>query len=117
MDALEINGVEVVRIDINGYAGDRFDGLLDFMGGFIRSKPRGSVRLLTIMHSHTPIFTDKFVFSEYLTKNKPHILASAYCGFPSILLPLLKATINFSGRDDIRFFENENEALEWLVSL
>jgi hypothetical protein len=115
-EVTSVNGVEIIRVDLNDYNGERFDELLGFMGAFFRSKPLDSVRLITIMHTGTPMLTDKNIFSEYLKKNSPHIRASAYCGFPPLLLPLMKSAINFSGRDDIKFFENETDAVKWLVS-
>jgi hypothetical protein len=116
IEVLTVNGAEVLRIDLNSYDGERFDKLLEFTGALIRSNPPGSVRLLTVMHPDTPMLTDKKHFSGYLQKNKPYIKASAYCGFPRILLPMMKSSLDFSGRNDIRFFDNEQDAVNWLVS-
>jgi|GEM_PF-911754 hypothetical protein len=116
IEALTVNGVEVLRIDLHAYDGERFDELLGFMGKLIRSKPPGSVCLLTVMHPDTPMLTDKRYFSGYLQKNRPYIKASAYCGLPPMLLPMMRSVIEFSGRDDIKFFENEQDAVNWLVS-
>jgi hypothetical protein len=115
-EVLSVNGVEIIRVDLNDYNGERFDELLEFMGILFRSKPLDSVRLITVMHNTTPMLTDKDIFSRYLQKNRPHIRASAYCGFPQLLLPLMKSALNFSGRDDIKFFEDETDAVIWLVS-
>jgi hypothetical protein len=48
-------------------------------------------------------------------ENKPHILASAVCGFNDLTKLMLNSIFLFAGRRDIKLFNKQEESLKWLL--
>lgn len=115
MDFITVHGREIFRADVISIPDD-FAGMLEHAGNIIRSRPPGSVLCLTIAHDWVPIFTNRDIFIDYLKKNRPYIRATALYGLAQPLVHLLNSVINLAGRDNIRLFHGEKEAVDWLVA-
>jgi hypothetical protein len=117
IDHIERSGRQIMRVEVfNMPDKDEFKILLGQVAAIIRSKPENSVLLLTVYNKHIPIPSDLAAYIEYLKLNKPFVKASAFCGAPVLLVPLINAVVSRSGRENIRSFRNEDEAVDWLLS-
>ncbi|MBN1253619.1 MAG: hypothetical protein JXR51_16885 [Bacteroidales bacterium] len=82
---------------------------------FIRNKPEKSITALTNMtnmHFNNEV---KDLFSDFLKGNKPHIKISSVFGMSGLARILFNGLMKITGRD-VRSFEKETEAKDFLIS-
>jgi hypothetical protein len=119
-DELKVNYIsvldrEIIIVEILKFPVNDFNAMLDDMAKIFRSKKENSVLLLTVYPPNMFLPTDYKYFKEYLKGNAPFMRASAFYGLNKILIPLINAVVNMSGRKNIRGFLNEKDAMEWLL--
>lgn len=81
---------------------------------FIRKQPAGSLRTLTIvggMHFSNEI---RDAFRDFIKGNKPYVKSGAVVGLNGLQKIVYNGLMKMTGRD-IRSFETEIEAKNWLV--
>lgn len=109
-------GKRILRIDIDNCPMEQFEEMLKESGAMIRSEPLHSVLSLAAGGAGTPIFTNRDIFLEYLKKNQPYMKASAVSGLDKLKAPMFLSVIAPSHRD-LRLFDTEQEAKDWLASI
>jgi len=106
-------GKRILRADYSGV--DRRDLLEAFgaTGRVVTAEPPRSVRVLSILRAD--LNADAVAALKRLSaSNAPHVLAVAVVG--TSFWNMAVVNIQAQGRTDIRLFEGEQEALDWLAS-
>lgn len=80
----------------------------------ITQQPPNSVRVLTNVTNLRVTKDTVKALKEYIQLNKPFILASAVCGISSQTQVLFN-TLTTLARRDIRLFDSEEAAKDWLA--
>jgi hypothetical protein len=89
--------------------------LIDESGKHIRTQPYGSVLTLTNisgMHFSPEI---KDLFQDFMKGNRPFVKAGAVIGLNGLQQIVYNGLMKITGRD-IKSFENEESAKEWLTA-
>ena len=106
-------GVRLLRLDYTGLAPGELPEAFIVAGEVIRAEPPGSLRILTILDSR---FDETAIeaLKRYVAANRPFDLRSAVVvsGFWSVVM----TSIKLHGRQDLRIFDGEFAALDWLLA-
>ena len=95
---------------------DEAHEIINYSSGTIAKMPNNSVRILTNITDAN--FNQELIsaLKEFAKKNKPHVIASAVVGATGIKKVLFNTIFKFSGRKNMKMFNNEDEAIEWLTA-
>jgi hypothetical protein len=108
-------GTEIFCLDISNCPPEEFDATLAESSMEIRKHPYASLLTLAIGGEGTPITTNRGQLIEYLAMNAPHVKAAAVAGLPAMKREMFSSIMNLASRE-MKFFETELEAKNWLVS-
>jgi hypothetical protein len=82
---------------------------------FVAAQPRGSLRVMTLVRDARYNAAVLQGMKELATHNAPYVKASAVVGMSGLHRIAYQAVILFSKRN-IKTFDNEAEALDWLAT-
>jgi len=105
-------GREILRLDFGGLSHQELLAAFGAAGELIRSRPARSLRILTILRSHFNAESAE-ALRQYGLANREHVLASAVLGTSFWIVVV--TSLQMKGREDLRVFEDEAAALDWLA--
>jgi hypothetical protein len=109
---IQHRGRRVLRLDYADLEPAELEAAFQGAGDVIAGEPPESLRVLTILHSR---FDGKAIeaLRRYAVANRPHVRSSAVVvdGFWSVIV----MSIKLHERHDLRLFDTEEDALDWLV--
>lgn len=108
------HGRWVLRVDYSELSSAELPASLEAAARLISREPRGSVLMLTIVNAHFDAIAAEAI-KRYSADIAPHLRASAVVGATPFRKVLL-ASLKLRGRKNLEAFDNEPEALAWLVS-
>ena len=88
----------------------------EYVKGLISRMPKGSV--LTLVNVHNVKYDSAFreLSNDLAEHNKPYVLAGAVVGVEGWKKLIFWATTKFTGRNNLKAFDDIEEAKEWLVN-
>jgi hypothetical protein len=109
---IEHRGIRVLRLDYTGLAPDDLPEAFQRAGRVIAAEPAGSLIILTVLDSRFNAQAAE-ALKRYAAANGPFVRRSAIVaiGFWKVVV----TSIKLHGREDLVLFENQAEALDWLV--
>jgi len=108
-------GTEVLIVDYSNARGDALERQLARGASAIRSQPPGSVLILVRVAGFEFVPDATKVWLDHITDNRDYSLATAVVGLGH-LSKVIPVANRLTGRD-LRAFDDEAEALDWLVSM
>jgi hypothetical protein len=108
-------GVEILYTDMSNTMPERGLEALKQCRENCKVRPPGSV--LSLINVTNARYNSELIAyaKEMSRENKPHILASAVCGFNDLTKLMLNSIFLFAGRRDIKLFNKQEESLKWLL--
>lgn len=90
--------------------------VINYSAGIIEKMPKSSICTLTNITDAN--FDQKLIdaLKGFAKKNKPHVIAGAVIGVEGMKKVLFNTILKVSGRDNLKVFYNEEDALNWLES-
>lgn len=90
--------------------------VIDYSSGIIERMPKDSVYTLTNV-SNTK-FDQKLItaLTGFTQKNKPHVVAGAVIGAEGLKKFIFSTVLKLSGRTNMKTFNTEQDALNWLAT-
>ena len=90
--------------------------VINYSAGIIENMPKNSLYTLTNITDTN--YNQELVgaLKKFAQKNKPHVIAGAVIGVEGIKKTVFNTLLKVSGRNNMRMFNNEDDALEWLVT-
>ncbi len=90
--------------------------VIDYSSGIIERMPLNSVYTLTDITNSN--FDQKLInaLTGFTLKNKPYVVAGAVVGADGLKKFIFNTILKLSGRSNMKTFNNEEDAIEWLVS-
>ena len=108
-------GVEIFEVRFDNLAPDQALVAIDEVKRVVATRPKNSIRAITyVANSHFDPRINK-ALREMTSANKPFVRKSAVVGVTGLQQTLLSGIRILTGRD-IRGFDDENSAKDWLVS-
>lgn len=98
------------KLDIN----DAYK-VIDYSSRIIERMPKNSIYTLTNVTDSN--FDQKLInaLTKFTQKNKPHVVAGAVIGAEGLKKFMFNTILRLSGRNNMKIFDREDEALEWLI--
>lgn len=90
--------------------------VINYSAGIVEKMPKNSICTLTNITEAK--FNQDLIdaLKKFAQKNKPHVIAGAVIGVDGIKKTLFNAILKVTGRQNLKMFDNENDALTWLAS-
>jgi len=114
--SINFKGKSIFFMDYTGLRSEaEIKSVIEEAKSFIRKQPLGStISLANInqMHFNNQI---KDLFMDLVKGNKPYMKASAIVGVTGLKQILFNGIMKMSGRD-VKSFDNEDQAKEWLIT-
>jgi hypothetical protein len=106
----------VFQFDFSNLAVGEAREVVDYGKTIIARMPHNSV--LTLTDVHNVVFDDKFnaLAKELVVHNKPYVKAGAVIGVTGWRKVAYWASLVFSGRDNLKLFDDAAEAKSWLTA-
>lgn len=106
----------ILNFDFSDLDHDDASQLCEYVKGMISRMPKGSV--LTLVNVTNVKYDAAFreLSNELAEHNKPYVLAGAVIGVEGWKKLILWATTKFTGRNNLKAFDDLEEAKEWLVN-
>ena len=111
--------VRILSVDVSDTTATDYAGLIQLMETakeLIASKPPNSVLCLNNVGKVN--FNNQVLeaLQQYMEHNRPYIKKAAVIGLDGLKKIVFKGIIKLTHRDNIRDFEKEQEALDWLAA-
>ena len=89
--------------------------VIDYSSGIIERMPTNSI--WTITNVSNANFDQKLIkaLTAFTQKNKPHVVAGAVIGAEGLKKFMFNTILKLSGRSNMKTFDKEEDALEWLA--
>lgn len=106
----------ILNFDFSGLNHDDAKQVCDYVKGLICRMPKGSV--LTLVNVTDVKYDSAFkeLSNELAEHNKPYVLAGAVIGVEGWKKLIFWATTKLTGRNNLKAFDDIEEAKEWLVN-
>ncbi len=111
----EIGPDRILHLDFSRATPEEVLQVIDHATQIIAAQERGSLRVLTDVSEARFDTTVGTRLKEFTAHNKPFVRASAVLGVTGLKKIIFDAVNTFSGRN-IRAFDNEHAAINWLRS-
>ncbi len=110
---IQHRGVRILRLEYSNLSPPELAAAADEVSRLVAAEPLRSVRALTLLYSPLTAAGAE-TFRRCTFANKPHILASAMVG--SRFWKVIAADVQARYREELRLFDDEASALDWLAS-
>lgn len=108
-------GVEILYTDMSNTTPEKGIEALKQCRENCKVRPPKSV-LSLINITNARYNSDLIAYAKEMSRdNKPHMLASAVCGFNDLTKLMLNSIFLFAGRRDVKLFNTQEESLKWLL--
>ena len=114
---IHYRGVEIIYVDFSNLALHDVSPVIEQAKIIIRNKPQHSVRILTNITNTGFNSEVGEAFKAFTQHNKPYVKASAIVGLSGMQKIMFTAITKFSGRNDIKSFDQLEKAKDWLANL
>jgi hypothetical protein len=106
----------ILNFDFSGLDHDDARQVCEYVKDMISRMPKGSV--LTLVNVSTMKYDAAFreLTNDLAAHNKPYVLAGAVIGVEGWKKLIFWATLKFTGRNNLKAFDDIEEAKEWLVN-
>jgi len=106
----------ILNFDFSGLNHDDTKQVCEYVKDMISRMPKGTV--LTLVNVSNMKYDAAFrdLTGDLAAHNKPYVLAGAVIGVEGWKKLVFWATLKFSGRDNLKAFDDVEEAKEWLVN-
>lgn len=113
---IDHKGMQVLLLDYSGVR-DPQEAVREIRGSmaFVAGQPKGSLRVMTVVRNARYNAAVLQGLKELASHNAPYVKASAVVGMGGLHRVAYQAIILFSKRN-IKTFDDEAEALEWLAT-
>ena len=104
-------------MDFSNLKKDEVTHIIEYSSKLIQNMPEKSLLTLT---NFTGADFDLGVIDSLKTftnTNKPYVIAGAVVGADGIKRTVFNSVLLFTGRKDLKLFNNPDEAMTWLLSL
>jgi hypothetical protein len=108
-------GKRILRIDYTGLSQEDVVSLMKKAMPLIAAEPPGSVRLLSVVHTHVGEPVGE-ALKRFAAHNAPYVLASAIVGATPFQKTVIVLGIQRQGRKNVEAFDDEQRALDWLAA-
>lgn len=106
----------ILNFDFSGLNHDDARQVCEYVKDMISRMPKGSV--LTMVNVSNMKYDAAFreLTNDLAAHNKPYVLAGAVIGVEGWKKLIFWATLKFTGRNNLKAFDDIEEAKEWLVN-
>ena len=110
------NGRMVLSLDFAQLGIEEAYEVINYSAGIVEKMPKNSICTLTNISGAK--FNQDLIdaLKKFAQKNKPHVIAGAVVGADGIKKTLFKAILKVTGRQNLKMFNNEEDALTWLTA-
>lgn len=106
----------ILNFDFSGLIHDDARQVCEYVKDMISRMPKGSV--LTLVNVSNMKYDSAFreLTNDLAAHNKPYVLSGAVIGVEGWKKLIFWATLKFTGRNNLKAFDDIEEAKEWLVN-
>lgn len=116
VDIVEYAGKEIVRADLSSAGVEEAVTVMQEATGVIKTKARKSVLFLTNVRDVSYSRETVSGIKDFSMSNNPYIKATAVIGVDAVKQAIL-STVRFITLHEIKTFDTEEEAKDWLTQL
>jgi len=117
VDFIEHKGRKIIYEDYSGCNSETIKPLLEKAAAIIRRQPPASVLALVNVENTKYNKEASAAMKEFVKENTPYIKCSAVVGMDGLKTVLLKGIIAFTGRKNLKVFDDIGKAKDYLAAL
>jgi len=117
IETIHYHNQDIICMDASGFSTTiEIEPLLNETHKIVQEMGEGNARLLSNVEDTRYSKEISELAKEFVRRNTPYMKASAIVGVKGIQQILFQTLLKISGRD-IKLFEEESEALDWLAKV
>jgi hypothetical protein len=116
VDFIEYKGKKILYEDFSNVTPEDMPALLNRAADLVRSCPLGSVLALSNVKDGKFNTETSQIMSQFVKDNAPYVKMTAIFGMSGLQSIIYRSIMAFSGRKNLKVFNDEGEAKEFLAA-